>query len=33
VFSIIDVMVEYVPKDIYSIITLVDCEIVDPESP
>ena len=33
VFSMIDVLIEYVPADIYSILTLVDCEIYDPEEP
>ena len=33
VFSLFDVMVEYVPKDCYSILAVTDCKIGDPEVP
>ena len=33
VFSMFDVLVEYVPKDCYSLVTVTDYEIYDPEIP
>ena len=33
VFSLFDVLVEYVPKDCYSLITIIDRKIYDPEIP
>jgi len=28
-----DVLVEYVPKDVYSLVAIIDNEIFDPEDP
>lgn len=33
VFSLFDVLVEYIPKDCYSLVTITDSEIYDPEVP